>query len=81
MKIINKKSEKSLINLFIDNLKKDYLRKKKQNKRFSFVLTGGKSPKKLYKELSKIKIDWSNIDFFGGMKDMLLIFLKILIIS
>ena len=66
MKIINKKSEKSLIDQFIIDLKKDYLRKKKQNKRFSFVLTGGKSPKNLYKELSKIKIDWSNIDFFWG---------------
>ena len=42
MKIINKKSEKSLIDQFISNLKKDFLRKKKQNKRFSFVLTGGK---------------------------------------
>ena len=62
MKIINKKSEKSLINLFIDNLKKDYLRKKKQNKRFSFVLTGGKSPRKLYKKLAKVNIDWNNID-------------------
>ena len=66
MKIINKRSEKSLIDQFIIDLKKDYLRKKKQNKRFSFVLTGGKSPKNLYKELSKIKIDWSNVDFFWG---------------
>ncbi len=66
MKIINKKSEKSLINLFIDNLKKDYLRKKKQNKRFSFVLTGGKSPRKLYKKLAKVNIDWNNIDLFWG---------------
>ena len=29
MKIINKKSEKSLIDQFISDLKKDYLRKKK----------------------------------------------------
>ena len=57
MKIINKKSEKSLIVQFISNLKKDFLRKKKQNKRFSFVLTGGKSPIKLYKKLSKIDIN------------------------
>ena len=66
MKIINKKSENSLINQFIDNFKKDYLRKKKQNKRFSFVLTGGESPRKLYRELAKINIDWNNIDFFWG---------------
>ena len=61
MKIINKRSEKSLIDQFIIDLKKYYLRKKKQNKRFSFVLTGGKSPKNLYKELSKIKIDFYQI--------------------
>ena len=61
MKIINKKSEKSLIDHFIINLKKDFLRKKKQNKRFSFVLTGGESPRKLYKKLSKININWNNI--------------------
>ena len=66
MKIINKKSEKSLIDEFINTLKKDYFKKKKQNKRFSFVLTGGDSPKKLYRELSKINIDWNNIDFFWG---------------
>ena len=66
MKIINKKSEKSLIDQFISNLKKDFLRKKKQNKRFSFVLTGGKSPIKLYKKLSKIDINWNNIDLFWG---------------
>ena len=66
MKIINKKSEKSLIDQFIDDLKKDYLKKKKLNKRFSFVLTGGQSPKKLYRKLAKINIDWSNFDFFWG---------------
>ena len=66
MKIINKKSEKSLIDQFISNLKKDFLRKKKQNKRFSFVLTGGESPRKLYKKLSKIDINWNNIDLFWG---------------
>jgi len=66
MKIINKKREKSLIDEFISNFKKDFLRKKKQNKRFSFVLTGGESPRKLYKKLSKIDIDWNNIDLFWG---------------
>ena len=66
MKIINKKSEKSLIDQFIYNLKKDYLRKKKQNKRFSFVLTGGESPRKLYRKLSEINIDWNNMDLFWG---------------
>ena len=66
MKIINKRSEKSLIDQFISDLKRDYFRKKKQNKRFSFVLTGGKSPKKLYGALSKINIDWNNVDLFWG---------------
>ena len=66
MKIINKKREKSLIDQFVINLKKDFLMRKKQNKRFSFVLTGGESPRKLYKKLSKIDIDWNNIDLFWG---------------
>ena len=56
MKIINKKSEKSLINQFIINLRKDFLKKKKHNKRFSFVLTGGESPRKLYRKLAKLNI-------------------------
>ena len=66
MKIINKKSEKSLIDQFIRDFKKDYLRKKKQNKRLSFVLTGGKSPIKLYRRLAQINIDWNIIDLFWG---------------
>tara|TARA_Y100001958_G_C21073316_1_gene432083 strand:- start:137 stop:802 length:666 start_codon:yes stop_codon:yes gene_type:complete len=66
MKIINKKSEKSLIDQFISDLKKDFLRKKKLNKRFSLVLSGGQSPKNLYKKLAKINIDWKNIDLFWG---------------
>jgi len=66
MKIINKKSEKSLINQFISDLKKDFLRKKKLNKRFSLVLTGGQSPINLYRKLAKINIDWSSIDLFWG---------------
>jgi 6-phosphogluconolactonase len=66
MKIINKKSEKSLIDQFISDLKKDCLRKKKQNKRLSFVLTGGKSPKKLYRKLAQTNIDGKNIDLFWG---------------
>ncbi len=66
MKIINKKSEKSLIDEFISNLKKDCLRKKKQSKRFSFVLTGGESPRKLYRKLAKTEIDWNNVDLFWG---------------
>ena len=66
MKIINKKSEKSLINQFISNLKKDYLRKIKRNERFSFLLTGGKSPIRLYRKLAGINIDWNYVDFFLG---------------
>ncbi len=66
MKIINKRSEKSLIDQFISDFKKDYFKKIKQNKRFSFVLTGGESPRKLYKRLAKINIDWENVDLFWG---------------
>ena len=66
MKIINKKSEKSLIDEFISNFKKDYLKNRKQKKRFSLVLTGGESPKKLYRKLAKINIDWNYVDLFWG---------------
>ncbi len=66
MKIINKKNEKSLIDEFIGNFKKDFLRKKKQNKKFSLVLTGGESPRKLYRKLAKINIDWNYVDLFWG---------------
>ena len=66
MKIINKKSEKSLIDEFIINFKKDYFKNKKKKKRFSLVLTGGESPRKLYRKLAKINIDWNYVDLFWG---------------
>ena len=40
--------------------------RKKKNKRFSLVSTGGKSPLNLYRKLEKYEIDWSNIDLFRG---------------
>jgi len=66
MKIIRKIKEKLLIESFIKDFKKLAKKKEQLKKRFSFVLTGGKSPKKLYKKLSKEKINWKNIDFFWG---------------
>ena len=66
MKIKKKLNEITLINTFIDQLKKDISISKKKNERFSFVLTGGKSPIKLYKKLAKSKIDWSSVDLFWG---------------
>lgn len=66
MKIEKKLNEIALINTFIDQLKKDISISKKKNERFSFVLTGGKSPVKLYKKLAKSKIDWSSVDLFWG---------------
>ena len=66
MKIEKKLNEITLINTFIDQLKKDISISKKKNERFSFVLTGGKSPVKLYKKLAKSKIDWSSVDLFWG---------------
>ena len=66
MKIIIKKSEKSLIDEFIARLKKEILSKKKKNNRFSLVLTGGNSPIKLYKKLALSNIDWSCVDLFWG---------------
>ena len=50
MKNIKKKNEKSLINDFIEVLKKDILKKVKVKKGwYTYVLTGGSSPTKLYK--------------------------------
>ena len=66
MKIIIKKSEKSLIDEFIARLKKEILSKKKKKNRFSLVLTGGSSPIKLYKKLALSNIDWSCVDLFWG---------------
>ena len=66
MKIIRKSSEKLLIESFINEFKKIAVKKELKKKRLTFVLTGGTSPIKLYKELSKLKIDWTNIDFFWG---------------
>ena len=66
MKIKKKLNEITLINTFIDQLKKDISISKKKNERFSFVLTGGKSPIKLYKKLAKSNIDWSSVDLFWG---------------
>ena len=66
MKIIKKNSERSLIKEFISIFKKCLSEKTKSKKRLSFVLTGGSSPKNLYKELAKANIDWSNVDLFWG---------------
>ena len=66
MKIIKKRNEIALINEFIKILKIEAIKKKKAKKRLSFVLTGGPSPKRLYKKMVSSRIDWSNIDLFWG---------------
>ena len=66
MKNIKKTNENSLINEFIQIFKSEINKKNALKKRLSFVLTGGASPKKLYKALAKAKIDWKNIDLFWG---------------
>ena len=64
-KIIQENNENFLIKKFISLLEAKIRNKGK--KRFSFVLTGGKSPIKLYKHLAKNKnIPWEKIDFFIG---------------
>ena len=64
-KIISKNNENFLIKKFI-RLFMAKIRNKKKG-RFSFVLTGGDSPIKLYKRLAKNKnINWKKIDFFIG---------------
>ena len=64
-KKIVENSENFLIKKFITQFKRKI--KNKEKKRFSFVLTGGNSPIKLYKNLAKEKnIPWRKIDFFLG---------------
>ncbi|MBA1337786.1 MAG: 6-phosphogluconolactonase [Pelagibacterales bacterium] len=65
-KIITKKNENLLIKKFIVEFKRQLAKKIKERKRFTFVLTGGKSPIKLYKNLAKEKLPWSKVDFFIG---------------
>ena len=64
--IIKKRTENQLIKSFIDHFKKAISRSNQKNKRFSFVLTGGNSPKKLYRKLSYSIKNWKNVDFFWG---------------
>ena len=64
-KIIHQNNENFLIKKFIRLFKAKIRNKVK--KRFSFVLTGGKSPIKLYKYMARSKnIPWKKIDFFIG---------------
>ena len=64
-KIIQENNENFLIKKFIRLFRRKITDKGKS--RFSFVLTGGESPIKLYKCLAKNKkIPWKKIDFFIG---------------
>ena len=66
-KIIRESNENHLISKFIHLFKAKVNKRVKSLKRFTFVLTGGNSPIKLYKQLSKNKnIQWEKIDFFIG---------------
>ena len=64
--IIKKRTENQLIKSFIEQFEKVISGSNYKSKRFSFVLTGGNSPKKLYKKLSVSIKNWKNIDFFWG---------------
>tara|TARA_Y100000768_G_scaffold376302_1_gene348205 strand:- start:514 stop:1194 length:681 start_codon:yes stop_codon:yes gene_type:complete len=64
--IIKKRTENQLIKSFIKHFEKAISGSNQKDKRFSFVLTGGNSPKKLYRTLSKNIKDWKNVDFFWG---------------
>ena len=64
-KIIHKNKENFLIKKFTALFKRKI--KGKEKGRFSFVLTGGKSPIKLYRHLGKDRsIPWKKVDFFIG---------------
>ena len=66
MKFVRKKGEKKLIETFVNEFEKIARDKERSKQRLSFVLTGGNSPKRLYKKLSKAKVNWDNVDFFWG---------------
>ena len=66
-KIVQENTENLLIKKFIRLFYKNLRKRLISNNRFSFVLTGGKSPIKLYQHLAKSKhIPWKKIDFFIG---------------
>jgi len=66
-KIIRENNQKQLIHKFIEIFRVKLNKKINKSKRFTFVLTGGVSPIRLYKALSKAKkIEWENVDFFIG---------------
>ena len=66
-KIIRETQENLLITKFIEIFREKLNKKLKSSKRFTFVLTGGKSPIKLYKKLRCAKkINWGRVDFFIG---------------
>ena len=66
-KIVQENTENLLIKKFIRLFYKNLKKKLIGNNRFSFALTGGKSPIKLYQHLAKSKhIPWKKIDFFIG---------------
>ena len=63
-KIIHKNNESFLIKKFIELFTQKLNKCIKKKGRFSFVITGGKSPIKLYKELAKENLPWNKVDFF-----------------
>ena len=64
-KIIHQNNENFLITKFIRLFRSKIRNKGKR--RFTFVLTGGDSPIKLYKHLARSRnINWRKIDFFIG---------------
>ena len=66
-KIIQENTENLLIKEFIRLFYKNLRKRLISNNRFSFALTGGKSPIKLYQHLARSKhIPWKKIDFFIG---------------
>ena len=65
--IIQESNENLLIKKFIRMFYKNLRKRLKKSRRFSFVLTGGESPIKLYRKLANTKyIPWKKIDFFIG---------------
>ncbi|MCV6629715.1 MAG: 6-phosphogluconolactonase [Flavobacteriaceae bacterium] len=55
--------EKEFVN-FVTNKIKDYLTENAEKDKINIALSGGSTPIPIYKELSKLNIDWSKINFF-----------------
>ena len=68
--IIKKRTENQLVKSFIEQFEKVISGSNYKNKRFSFVLTGGNSPKKLYKKYGGVLFFIDEIKWFDQISSV-----------